>query len=143
MALKPTERWHAPDDYWYDGHHQWIADGEDTATLRVGVTDYTQDTAGEILYVSLPEPGASVKEGEPFGSIESGKWVGQLYAPCDGTVVAINTALQAEPQLLNQDPYQKGWLIELHPATPKSFSKWLTPPSYRALLATLDDGYHD
>lgn len=83
----------------------------------VGVTDYLQDTAGDFLYVQLPEAGKALGAGDPVCSLEAGKWVGQLLAPFAGTVVEVNDALRARPGLVNDAPYGEGWLVRLAPAT--------------------------
>lgn len=140
MALQPMTRWSVSEEYQYESHHQWFSPQE--GVIKLGVTDYTQDTAGEILYVSLPEPGTMVRKGQPCGSIESGKWVGQVYAPCDGTVLAVNDRLQQEPQLVNQDPYGAGWMMEISPFEMDAAPEGMTPAEYRVLLAPLDDGIH-
>lgn len=137
MATSKTTAWAVKNDRWYDTRHHWVQKGD--RLLTVGITDYTQDTAGEILYVALPEPGTALIQGKPFGSIESGKWVGQLYAPCDGTVIAANNQLEQEPGLLNQDPYQAGWLIKMVAASEDIGQSLMTPDAYRAHLAELDE----
>ncbi len=137
MATSKTTAWTVKDDRRYDTRHHWVKTGE--RLLTVGITDYTQDTAGEILYVALPEPGTTLVQGKPFGSIESGKWVGQLYAPCDGTVIAANDQLAQEPDLLNRDPYQTGWLIKMVASSEDAWENLLTPDAYREHLAGLDE----
>ncbi len=142
MATFKNTTFTIEDDRRYDTHHQWVQRGEQLFT--VGITDYTQDTAGEILYVALPVPGTPLVQGQPFGSIESGKWVGQLYAPCDGTVIASNERLQESPELLNRDPYHAGWLIKITAASSESmWSELMSAQVYREHLARLDDSDHD
>ncbi|CAB1129840.1 Glycine cleavage system H protein [Candidatus Hydrogenisulfobacillus filiaventi] len=140
MALNKSVpvRWQVLEDRFYDQYHQW-SQVED-AVITMGVTDYVQDSAGDILYVSLPKPGTELKAGEPWGSLESGKWVGQLYAPFDGVVIAANEAVEEAPGVVNQDPYHKGWLIKVKPAVPAGFavSRLMGPERYRAMLAELE-----
>lgn len=104
-------RWQFPDAFHYDEGHQWVRfeDGE----AVIGITDYSQETAGDILYLELPAVGTSVQAGEAVGSVEAGKWVGRLLTPVDGEVVAINAALAEEPGRVNRDPYGEGWLMRL------------------------------
>lgn len=126
-------RWKAPDGRQYDRRHQWYI-GED-GVYTVGVSDYLQDTAGDVLYVSLPAPGSPVSRGEPFGSIESGKWVGQVYAPCDGTVESVNGRFQTEPGLLNRDPYQEGWLVRIRPRSGAEWEPLMSAAEYAEILS--------
>ena len=106
-----------PDDLYYDTNHQWIAVQDDQ--IAFGLTDYAQSTAGDVVFLELPPEGAQVQVGQPIGSIESGKWVGRLYAPVDGTVVAVNVALRNNTRLINRDPYGQGWIARLKPSSPE------------------------
>ncbi len=137
MATEPIHRWRVLADRFYDTRHQWVL--EDDLLLTLGITDYTQDTAGDILYASLPSPGTVLEKGQPFGSIESGKWVGQLYAPFDGVVIAANDQVSENPQLLNQDPYGRGWLIKVRPSIANPRESLLTHADYTRLLDELDE----
>lgn len=122
-------QWDFPDELAYDTHHQWVRREEDSWT--VGTTHYSADTAGDVLYVELPEVGTRLKAGEPCGSIESGKWVGKLYAPADGVVTAVNGALAEDPRAVNRDPYGAGWLFTFRAEGPgellegAAFRRWL------------------
>lgn len=81
--------------------------------VTIGLSHYAQATAKEINFVGLPRAGRKVEQGKPIGSVESGKWVGRLYAPVSGEVIAGNPALEDDPTLINQDPYDKGWMVKL------------------------------
>ncbi len=96
-----------PDDLWYDKNHFWARIEGDH--LVMGTTDFAQRLAGDIGYVELPEEGRKVQQGKPFGSIESGKWVGRIYAVFSGEVIAVNEALEDQPELINASPYDEGW----------------------------------
>ncbi|SMC04926.1 glycine cleavage system H protein [Sulfobacillus thermosulfidooxidans DSM 9293] len=138
MATEPIHRWKVLADRLYDARHQWVQ--KDDVLWTMGITDYTQDTAGDILYVSLPEPGTVLEQGQPFGSLESGKWVGQLYAPFDGVVIAANDLVRDNPQLLNQDPYGRGWLIKARAQNhDEAVTQLLTDTEYMQLLDELDE----
>ena len=102
-------------------------------TVRVGVTDYAQQALGDVVYVSLPEIGAKVIQGEPFGEIESTKSVSDLYAPVGGTVIARNERLDAQPELINSDPYGDGWIVEIEPADDSQFDALLDAGAYGTL----------
>ena len=96
----------------YTAEHEWVhRTSEDT--VRVGITDFAQDSLGDVVFVQLPEVGTAVTAGESFGEVESTKSVSDLYAPLSATVVAVNAELDAKPDLVNSDPYGQGWLLEL------------------------------
>ena len=105
-----------PQDLRYTTEHEWLRAGEDDGgggarIVTVGVTDYAQQQLGDIVYVSLPEPGDTVAPGTSIGELESTKSVSDLYAPVAGVVVSRNEALESTPELINSDPYGEGWLI--------------------------------
>jgi glycine cleavage system H protein len=99
-----------PDDRRYLESHEWITTDSPT---RVGITEFAQDELGDVVFVELPEVGTSVTAGESFGVIESIKAVSDLYAPASGEVSAVNEALFDEPELVNEDPFGDGWMLEL------------------------------
>jgi glycine cleavage system H protein len=101
-----------PQDLRYTKEHEWCAVTPD-GRIRVGITDYAQGALGDIVYVQLPATGESVAAGDTFGEVESTKSVSDLYAPIAGTVVAVNEALDANPELINSAPFGDGWIIEL------------------------------
>jgi glycine cleavage system H protein len=103
-----------PDDLYYDSNHFWarVEDG----LVVMGTTDLTQRLAGEITFVDVPEEDDEVTKGKPFGSIESGKWVGRVYAPVSGEVAEGNEELEDEPELINEDCYGAGWICKIKPS---------------------------
>lgn len=101
-----------PADLRYTAEHEWVRVTGD-GTVRVGITDFAQSSLGDVVYVQLPEVGAEVTAGESFGEVESTKSVSDLYAPITAKVTAVNAELEANPQLVNSDPYGQGWLLEL------------------------------
>ncbi len=120
-----------PEDLRYTSEHEWLA--PDGTTVRMGITDFAQEALGDIVYVQLPEPGASVRAGEVLGEVESTKSVSEVYAPVSGTVVARNDRLADEPQLINTDPYGAGWLVEMEPANADEVTGLLDATGYRQL----------
>src|SRR5262245_25716448 len=100
-----------PNDLKYTAEHEWVRSG-DGGTIRVGITDYAQQALGDVVFVSLPQIGATVDAGAAFGEVESTKSVSDLYAPVSGTVTARNEALDGQPELINSDPYGEGWIVE-------------------------------
>jgi glycine cleavage system H protein len=100
-----------PEDLRYTTEHEWARPERDRVV--VGITDYAQDQLGDVVFVSLPEPGAKFDSGAAFGEVESTKSVSDLYCPVEGTVAERNEELDKSPELINQDPYGRGWLIAL------------------------------
>lgn len=124
-----------PADLKYTVEHEWLRQpGESAGSVRVGITDYAQDALGDIVYVSLPEVGASVTAGDSCGELESTKSVSDVYAPVTGEVVAVNEALDATPELVNTDPYGAGWLFEVVPADAADLDGLLDAAAYEAQL---------
>ena len=100
-----------PGDLQYTKTHEWVRREGDTAT--VGITEHAQDELGDVVFIELPEEGASFGAGDAFGTIESVKAVSDLYAPIGGEVVEVNEALNDAPEKVNEDPYGEGWIIRL------------------------------
>ncbi len=117
----------------YAATHEWVGEQAD-GHVRVGITNYAQDALGDIVYVSLPEVGATVEVGTPCGELESTKSVSDLNCPVDGTVVARNEALTDAPETVNGDPYGAGWLIEVELEDPAQFGTLLDADAYGATL---------
>jgi glycine cleavage system H protein len=112
--MSQIEGYEFPDDLHFDDHMQYArAEGD---VITVGLSDFAQKTAKEIAFVGLPRSGRKVEQGKPFASVESGKWVGRLYAPVSGEVVAVNQALEDAPELINSDPYGEGWVVQIRAA---------------------------
>ena len=120
-----------PEDLNYTAEHEWIRSGEGSR-VRVGITHYAQDALGDVVFVSLPEVGTSVSAGESFGEVESTKSVSEIYAPVSGEIVARNDALDGRPDLVNQDPYGEGWLVEIE-ATGDDGAELLDAAAYKSL----------
>ena len=100
-----------PEELQYTRSHEWVRTAGDTATI--GITDHAQDELGDIVFVELPEQGATLGAGDSFGTVESVKAVSDLYAPVGGEVVEVNEALNDSPEKINEDPYGEGWIIKL------------------------------
>ncbi|TZE80612.1 glycine cleavage system protein GcvH [Calorimonas adulescens] len=100
-----------PSNIKYHAKHTWAKVEGDVATI--GITNYAQGQLGEILYVDLPDAGKKIKQGEVFGSVESAKVVSDLYAPLSGEVIEVNGELEDSPELVNESPYDKGWMIKV------------------------------
>jgi glycine cleavage system H protein len=124
-----------PEELKYTAEHEWIrTPGEADGSVRVGITDYAQEQLGDIVFVSLPEVGESVEAGTPVGELESTKSVSDVYVPVSGTIAARNEALDANPELVNSEPYGEGWLFEVVPANPDDLDGLLSAADYQATL---------
>ncbi|UDY25246.1 glycine cleavage system protein GcvH [Nocardioides sp. Kera G14] len=124
-----------PADLRYTVEHEWVrTPGETAGSVRIGITDYAQDALGDIVYVSLPEVGATVAAGAAVGELESTKSVSDVYAPLAGEVVAVNEGLDAAPEQVNTDPYGAGWLFELVPTDAGHVDELLDAAAYQATL---------
>ncbi len=118
-----------PADLRYAKSHEW-ARLESDGTVTVGITDYAQNSLGDITYVQVPKVGAALKAGESFGVVESVKAASDIYAPIAGTVTSVNSALDGAPETVNRDPYVAGWMIKLKPADPAAIKGLLDAAAY-------------
>ncbi|MHA1839854.1 MAG: glycine cleavage system protein GcvH [Candidatus Ranarchaeia archaeon] len=109
-----VDKYDQPDELYYHKDHSWMKVEGDK--VRVGIDDFGQQAAGKILFVRLRAPGKEVKQGKSIGSIESGKWVGSIKSPVNGTIVEINEKLKNNPSLLNSSPYDEGWMVVIEPS---------------------------
>jgi glycine cleavage system H protein len=120
-----------PENLRYTKEHEWIrVEGKKGI---VGITEYAQDSLGDVVFVELPEVGKKLKVGEGLGVVESVKAVSDIYSPCFGIVTAVNESLLDNPELLNQDPYGEGWLIEME--VEELDSELLTSAEYEDFVA--------
>ena len=105
--------YHMPDDLHYEENHYWVrADGD---FLVMGMDDFAQKMAGEIVYIQLPFEGKKLKKGKKFAKVESGKWLGKVYAPVNGELVESNEELETNTAIINEDCYGKGWIYKIKP----------------------------
>jgi glycine cleavage system H protein len=119
-----------PEDLKYTAEHEWVRGAG--PVVRVGITDFAQNSLGDIVFVTLPEAGAQIEAGAPCGELESTKSVSDLYAPVAGTVTEVNGELDASPELVNSDPYGEGWIFEVELAAGASVDGLLDAAAYRA-----------
>lgn len=122
-----------PADLRYAKSHEWVRPEAD-GTVTIGITDYAQNSLGDITYVQSPKVGAVLAAGAVFGVVESVKAASDLYAPVAGTVVAVNPALDGAPETVNREPYGAGWMLRLKPADPAAAATLLDAAAYGALL---------
>lgn len=102
-----------PADLKYTKEHEWVRDLATAGTVAMGITDFAQGALGDIVYVQLPKIGEVISAGKVCGEVESTKSVSEIFAPVTGKVIAINDALSNSPELINSDPYNAGWLVEI------------------------------
>jgi glycine cleavage system H protein len=122
-----------PADRKYAKSHEWLR-VESDASATVGITDYAQNSLGDITFVQLPKVGAQLKAGESFGVVESVKAASDLYAPVGGTVLAVNTALETAPETVNRAPFEGGWMIKLKLADAAEVNALMPAAEYGKLL---------
>lgn len=122
-----------PNDLQTSAEHVWVKIEGNQA--KIGITSPAQDELGDIVFVELPEVGDKVEVDEPFGSVESVKTVSELSAPITGIVVEVNEQLDHSPELINQSPYDSGWMLVVEPSNPDQLDKLMTPEAYQAFLA--------
>jgi glycine cleavage system H protein len=125
-----------PEDCRYTEEHEWAK--KDGDLIVVGVTDHAQEQLGDVVFLELPEVGAALQKGEPFGVVESVKAVSDLYGPLDGEVVEVNAELVDEPERVNSDPYGGAWLLKVNPADASAFDGLLDAAAYAELVAKED-----
>jgi glycine cleavage system H protein len=119
-----------PEDLQYTKSHEWVRTEGDTVTI--GITDHAQDELGDVVFVELPDEGATFDAGESFGTVESVKAVSDLYTPVGGEVVEVNSALENAPEKINEDPYGEGWIVKLRTSDTADL---LSPEEYEEVVA--------
>lgn len=135
--MKEISELSLPEDVRYSDDHEW-ARQVDGGRMRVGISDYAQDQLGDIVFVEVPEVGATFAAGEECGTLESVKAVAQVLIPVGGEVAAVNEALEESPQLVNQDPYHDGWIIEVIPSDTSEWDRLMTRDTYLEMLKGLN-----
>jgi glycine cleavage system H protein len=125
-----------PEDLRYSREHEWVR--LDGRVARIGITDFAQDSLGDVVFVQLPDVGLDAVAGASVSEIESTKSVSDVYVPVTGVVSAVNAALADQPELVNQDPYGAGWMFELEVSDPGELDALLDAAAYRALISAED-----
>ncbi|MGH7324874.1 MAG: glycine cleavage system protein GcvH [Candidatus Rokuibacteriota bacterium] len=122
-----------PAELKYTRDHEWAK--QESGNVRVGITDYAQEQLGDVVFVELPKVGAKVTAKQAFGVVESVKAVSDLFAPASGEVVEVNAELGKKPELVNKDPYGRGWMLVIRPGNPGDWNQLLTPKQYEEHIA--------
>lgn len=123
-----------PEDLRYSSDHEWVR--LDGARATVGITDYAQDALGDVVYLDVPSVGVAVDANEKFSEVESTKSVSDIYAPAAGTIVEVNDELADHPELVNDDPYGRGWICVIELSDPSSVDALLDAAAYRSLVGS-------
>jgi glycine cleavage system H protein len=121
-----------PDDLRYTAEHEYVQPSDDRGVVAIGITDYAQGELGDVVYVSLPKVGETYEAHQPFGTIEAVKAVSELYMPVAGEVVEVNGALDADPAVVNRDPYGEGWMVKVRTSASGALDSLLDAAGYRA-----------
>jgi len=136
------KRYRIPNDRLYTRTHEWALPLDD-GTVKVGITDYAQNSLHEVVYVELPEEGRDIKQGEAFMSVESVKAVSEIYAPISGKIVEVNEVLADNPEKVNEDPYGEGWMVRIEPSNWNEESKsLLKAEEYERVVEEEEKGGH-
>ncbi|MEO8294472.1 MAG: glycine cleavage system protein GcvH [Gemmatimonadota bacterium] len=123
-----------PENLLYTADHEYVQKTGDAATVIIGITDYAQGELGDVVFINLPKVGDSLSAHAVFGTIEAVKAVSELFSPVAGEVVAVNTALDANPDLVNRDPYGEGWMVKVKVTDPGELNTLLAPSVYRSQI---------
>ncbi len=121
-----------PEDYLYSKDHEWILVQDNVATI--GITDYAQHELGDVVYVDLPEVGDTFEANEPLGSVESVKAVSEVFCPVGGEVTEVNSKLEENPELINESPHQKAWMVKVRLTNPEELKELLSAEEYEEYL---------
>lgn len=122
-----------PDDLRYSSDHEWIRRDADSGVVTIGITDYAQDSLGDVVFVDEIDVGDVVDANSTFTEVESTKSVSDIYAPVSGTVSEVNPAIVESPELLNSDPYGEGWICRITMSDPAQFDSLMDAAAYRTL----------
>lgn len=122
----------APKELYYTKEHEWAETEEDVAVI--GITDYAQGELGDVVFVELPEVGSVFEAGDAFGTIEAVKAVADLYAPLSGEIIEINGDLEDAPELINQSPYQDGWMVKIRMSNTSELEKMMNAEEYTKMI---------
>ena len=121
-----------PENLYYTSEHEWARIEGDTAI--VGITDYAQQSLGDVVYVELPDVGTELKKGVEFGSIESVKAVSDIFSPVSGEVIEVNEDISDHPEYINQSPYDKGWIIKIKMSNPDEVKELMNSTQYKEMV---------
>lgn len=122
-----------PENYRFSRDHEW-ADDEGDGTVTVGISHHAQDALGDIVFVEMPTEGEHFEQGDEFGVVESVKTVSDVYMPVSGEIVAVNEVLEDEPELVNESPYDRGWIVRVKMSSPDELDELMDAEGYESFL---------
>lgn len=125
-----------PEDRYYSTEHEWVLANEDK-TLYIGITEYAQEELGDLVFIEMPSVGTVVETMGKLGEVESVKSVSDIYCPISGKVIEINQEAVQSPEIINEDPYGKGWLVRLDPSNPEDLNQLMSASEYETFLESL------
>ena len=128
-----------PSNLRYTRDHEWASYDEDEGIVTVGITHYAVEKIGDVTHVELPEEGEDVEQGKPFAEIEHHKGVDEVYSPVTGRIVEVNDFLSESPEVLNEDPYEEGWLIKVEPDDISELEELMDAEEYAEYVADLEE----
>ncbi|MDE2892336.1 MAG: glycine cleavage system protein GcvH [Chloroflexota bacterium] len=124
-----------PENLLYTADHEWLRrEGDDSDEVTVGITEFAQEQLGDVVYLELPADGTALSAGEPFGEIESAKTVAELFAPVSGELIGSNGELEDRPELVNESPYDEGWIVRVRLSDASELDGLLDADAYRELI---------
>lgn len=125
----------APDHLLYTNDHEWLKRDDDSPDeVTIGITEFAQEQLGDVVYLELPPEGTTLTVGEPFGEIESAKTVAELFAPVGGELIGVNAELEERPELVNESPYDEGWIVRVRLADASDLDQLLDADAYQSLI---------
>jgi len=130
--MKEVSELNFPEDLKYSDDHEWAQQTDGVA--RIGISDYAQNQLGDIVFVELPEVGDTFEKGQEFGTVESVKAVSELYMPVGGEITAVNDALEDAPEMVNNDPYDGGWMVDVKLQDPAEYGELKDQKAYLEML---------
>ncbi|MCF7803210.1 MAG: glycine cleavage system protein GcvH [Candidatus Marinimicrobia bacterium] len=123
-----------PEKYYYTEEHEWADYDEADSIVTIGITEFAQSELGDIVFLELPDTGEEVDAGDAIGTIEAVKTVADLYSPVSGIVVEVNTALEDSPELINEDPFNEGWILKVQITDSDELTELLSLEDYKGLV---------
>lgn len=123
-----------PDNLKYTSDHEWLRVEEDGTTVTIGITDFAQGELGDIVFVELEPEGSDLEKESVFGTVEAVKTVSELFMPVSGRIAAINEELEASPEIVNEDPYGKGWMVKVEMTDPSEVESLMSADDYASMV---------
>lgn len=124
-----------PENLSYTEEHEWTSFDKASSIATIGITDFAQSELGDVVFVEMPDTDEEVSAGDTLGTIEAVKTVADIYSPVSGTITEVNSDLDASPELINEDPYDRGWIVKIKMSDPSELENLLTAAKYKELAS--------